>query len=115
MENGRKIPWATLALQTIYLSIGLVFHMFIRHEFRHIYEEMLIGYAWVTGTRLVLDTPLVIAGLVCMFFFFLWAWKYNRLENKFIVTCVNVLPIVFIYIAFMFSYPPIMLIENLGA
>ena len=114
MQNERKIPWFTLILQTIYLLIGVYFHVSMRPAFAHVFREMDIEHLLSASGRLMLNTPLVIAVLGGMFLFFLWAWKYDRLENKFIVAFINLFPIIFMALMLFTSSDPIPLIGNLG-
>jgi len=109
MQNERKVPWVTLILQTLYLSIGVLFHVFIRPMFAQVFLDIELYYI----PYLVLKTPLVIAVLGGVFLFFLWAWEYDRLENKFIVAFINLFPIIFIVLTY-FILGTLPLIENLG-
>ena len=113
MPNDKKIPWFTLILQTIYLSIGVFFHMVELPQFRQMIEKMDIELPLLSA--LTLDMPIIIAAFGGVFLIFLWAWKFNWLENKFILLLINVLPIVFIFLAFVAMSPPMPPPGNWGA
>ena len=110
MQNERKVPWVTLALQIVYLLIGVSFHVFIRPMCAQVFLDIEFYYI----PYLVLKTPLVIAVLGGVFLFFLWAWKYDRLENKFIVAFINLFPIIFMALA-LFAPKNLPTVASLGA
>ena len=104
MKSERKVPWVTLILQTLYLSLGVLFHVFIRQMFTQALKDSDIEVFYIM--YLVLNTPLLIAVLGGVFLFFLWAWKYDRLKNEDIELLINalpVLPVVFILLALVYS------------
>ena len=60
MQNERKIPRWMMALQIFYLSVGVYFHVVMRHRLRIVFDEMNITD---TLPVLTMNTPFVIAVL----------------------------------------------------
>jgi hypothetical protein len=84
-----KIPWGKLALQALYLA-SAAFYVILAGPVRKVFESMEVGLpVWIDflssppGLYLY---PALVAGL---FVLFLWSWKRDRLENKFILVLCN--------------------------
>ena len=112
MNNKKKIPWGKLTMQIFYLAAGLFFHVFAVPKFKQVFDGM--GVKMPIDYRLIFETPLVIVVVGLAFLLFLWAWKYDRLENKTIVALIN-LPLVLPLYLFIVGELRYVSINQMGA